>query len=636
MRLMFPTPKRSIMKAGPQSHLQSWNLFNECSLFGVFLLLVVSLEVIESRFLVKSLPGFLGDFPFTLETGYIGVGESDDVQLFYYFVESEGNPEDDPLMLWLTGGPGCSALSGLLYEIGPFTINYANSTLEKPMLEINPYSWTKAANIIFLDQPAGSGFSYAKTPEAYITNDTLSTMHTYQFLTKWLVDHPKFLNNPLYLGSDSYGGIVVPMIVQEIFNGNEVGEGPHTNIKGYVLGNPLTDTNGDYNSRIPFCHRMGLLSDAIYKNLERIRKPHILEPFCDISNALKYVNLRRRGLTAHEKTPDILLLPQFQIQGCRDDNYLYSYTWANSRDVREALHIREEFEEIEWVRCNESLKFDYDKEAISYTHNVLSTVSYHQQLSNKNSRALVYRCYSSCITGDHDMVVPYMGTLNWIESLNLLVVDDWRPWFVDEQVAGYTMKYLNHDYSLTFATVKGGGHTAPEYKPKECVSMLMRWLADDPLTRYPYMTIAPLALSVASTKLWLRRFANRLKRVVGSVIGDVQTTFISGRNILDGPFIINEVCSWAKKVKQKLFLLKVDFDKAFDSINWGYLDFVMAQMGFSNKWRFWIWRCISSARPSVILNGSPTKEFPISRGLRQGDQLSPFLFIIAMEVLTLP
>ncbi|KAL7597519.1 hypothetical protein Lser_V15G22918 [Lactuca serriola] len=469
----------------------------------VFLLLVVSLEVTESRFLVKTLPGLLGDLPFTLETGYIGVGESDEVQLFYYFVESEGNPKDDPLMLWLTGGPGCSGLSGLLYEIGPFTINYANSTLEKTMLEINPHSWTKAANIIFLDQPAGTGFSYAKTPEAYITNDTSSTMHTYQFLRKWLVDHPTFLKNPLYIGADSYTGLVTPMIVQKIYNGNEVGEWPQINIKGYVLGNPLTDTSGEYNSRIPFAHRMALLSDSIYKLtedncqgehlnvdpnntlcihylqvvdkcLERIRLSHVLEPFCESSNAIKS-HLFRRDLRSLDNTSvDIMSLPQLQKQWCRDDNYVYSSIWANSKDVREALNIREELNEIEWVRCNETLHFHFDKEPVSYFHNVPSVVSYHRNLTDKNCRALVY-------SGDHDMVVPYMATMNWIESLNLLAVNDWRPWFVDEQVAGYTVKYSNHEYSLTYATVKGGGHTAPEYKPKECLSMLMRWLAKDAL-----------------------------------------------------------------------------------------------------------------------------------------------------------
>ncbi|XP_052620310.1 serine carboxypeptidase-like 10 isoform X3 [Lactuca sativa] len=509
---------RSNMKPQSLSYLQQWIRFNNWSSV-VFLLLLVFLEVTESQFLVKTLPGLPGDLPFTLETGYIGVGEYDEVQLFYYFVESEGNPKDDPLMLWLTGGPGCSGLSGLLYEIGPFTINYVNSTVENVMLEINPHSWTKAANIIFLDQPAGSGFSYAKTPEAYITNDTLSTVQIYHFLRKWLVDHPTFLKNPLYICADSYSGLVVPMILLEIYNGNEVGEGPQINIKGYVIGNPLADTNGDYNSRIPFAHRMALLSDAIYnstketchgeylnvdpnntrcvhdlqvvdKFLEGICMPHILEPVCDTSNALKF-HLFKTDLRSLDKTSADV--PRLQKQWCRDDNYVYSSIWANRRDVQEALHIPEvcssqrvlllifnliiydtfhghqELNGIEWVRCNETLVFSTDTEPISYTHNVISAVSYHRKLIDKHCRALVY-------SGDHDMVIPYMATINWIESLNLLIVNDWRPFFVDEQVAGYTMKYSNKNYNLTYATVKGGGHTAPEYKPKECLSMLMRWL----------------------------------------------------------------------------------------------------------------------------------------------------------------
>ncbi|KAI3815296.1 hypothetical protein L1987_14958 [Smallanthus sonchifolius] len=149
-------------------------------LFVVFLLLL-SLEVIKSQFLVKTLPGLVGDLPFKLETG---VGESDGVQLFYYVIESEGNLKDDPLMLWISGGPGCSSIIGLIYEIGPITFNSETSTVEKPILDIVPDSLTKVASIIFLDQPAGSGFSYAKTPQAYIMNDTLSAKQSYNFLRK--------------------------------------------------------------------------------------------------------------------------------------------------------------------------------------------------------------------------------------------------------------------------------------------------------------------------------------------------------------------------------------------------------------------------------------------------------------------
>ncbi|MFS7995797.1 putative peptidase S10, serine carboxypeptidase, alpha/Beta hydrolase [Helianthus anomalus] len=161
-----------------------------------------------------------------------------------------------------------------------------------------------------------------------------------------------------------------------------------------------------------------------------------------------------------------LILPQ-------EESYVYTYAWANRRDVREALHIAEEFGDTEWVQCNETLHFHFDKDAVtSYTPNVMSSVDYHRNFTDKKCRALIY-------SGDHDMLVPYFSTMKWIGSLNLSVVDDWRPWLVDEQVAGYTMKYSKGEYKLTYATIKGGGHTAPEYKHKECLTMFMRWLAND-------------------------------------------------------------------------------------------------------------------------------------------------------------
>lgn len=114
------------------------------------------------------------------------------------------------------------------------------------------------------------------------------------------------------------------------------------------------------------------------------------------------------------------------------------------------------------------------------------------------------------------------------------------------------------------------------------------------------------------------------------VIGDVQTAFIKGRNILDRSRIVNKVSGWAKKSK-KPFLFKVDFNKAFDSINWNQFLSVVKQMGFGDKWLFWINGCLSSSWASMLFNGSSTKEFLITKGVQQGDPLSHFLFIIVME-----
>ncbi|KAJ9705295.1 hypothetical protein PVL29_003378 [Vitis rotundifolia] len=231
------------------------------------LVLVLS-SIASSQSIIKTLPGFPGNLPFKLETGYVGVDDMDDVQLFYYFIESERNPRDDPLLLWLTGGPGCSAFSGLVYEVGPLSFDYAKSDENLPTLQLNPHSWTKLASMIFLDAPVGTGFSYSRTAEGYNMNDTLSASQIYTFLRKWLINHPKFQKNTLYISGDSYSGIIIPMVVQEISNGNDEGKEPKMNIQGYTIGNPLTDHFSDFNSRIPYTHRVGILSDELYEDLK--------------------------------------------------------------------------------------------------------------------------------------------------------------------------------------------------------------------------------------------------------------------------------------------------------------------------------------------------------------------------------
>ncbi|XP_061979404.1 serine carboxypeptidase-like 18 isoform X2 [Populus nigra] len=438
-------------------------------LFLVFTLLLLS-DAAASKSIIKSLPGFDGNLPFVLETGYIGVGELEAVQLFYYFIESERSPKDDPLVLWLTGGPGCSALSGLIYEIGPLSFDYAKSSGGgKPVFALNPYSWTKIANIIFVDAPVGTGFSYSTTWEGYHVSDTISAAETYEFLRKWLVDHPKFLTNPLYVAGDSFSGIVAPIIVQEISDGNEVGRQPTMNLKGYVLGNPVTDYEIDTNSIVPFAHLKALISDKLYECIGKVYTGQILEPTCkDVSPKPVALKWDPRFLIADDAD---ILLPSPRVPGpwCRNYNHVYIYGWANDETVRDALHIRKGTIK-DWRRCNKTL---------AYSYNVESTVDYHRNLTKKPYRALIY-------SGDHDMTIPYIGTHEWIESLNLTIKYDWEPWFVDGQVAGYAMLYADNaqdyiTYDLTFATVKGGGHTTPEYRPEQCFAMMDRWFDYYPL-----------------------------------------------------------------------------------------------------------------------------------------------------------
>ncbi|GJW49125.1 RNA-directed DNA polymerase, eukaryota, reverse transcriptase zinc-binding domain protein [Tanacetum coccineum] len=141
----------------------------------------------------------------------------------------------------------------------------------------------------------------------------------------------------------------------------------------------------------------------------------------------------------------------------------------------------------------------------------------------------------------------------------------------------------------------------------------------------------PITLIGSLYKIIAKILANRLVVVLEDL--DVQSAFVAKRHILDGPFILNELFQWCKMKKKHTMIFKVDFEKAYDSVRWDYLDDVLKRFGFGEKWCGWIQNCLLSSKGSVIVNGSPTKEFQFHRGLKQGDPLSPFLFLLIMESL---
>nr|GEV27004.1 putative RNA-directed DNA polymerase, eukaryota, reverse transcriptase zinc-binding domain protein [Tanacetum cinerariifolium] len=170
--------------------------------------------------------------------------------------------------------------------------------------------------------------------------------------------------------------------------------------------------------------------------------------------------------------------------------------------------------------------------------------------------------------------------------------------------------------------------------PKGCNSSFIALIPKSPDANM-VKVFRPISLIGSLYKIITKILASHLVYVLGELVSETQSAFIADRQILDGPFILNEVIQWCSSKKKQAIIFKVDFEKAYDSVRWDFLDEILSKFSFGHKWRMWIQSCLTSSRGSIIINGSPTEEFQFYKGLKQGDLLSLFLFILIMESLHL-
>lgn len=141
----------------------------------------------------------------------------------------------------------------------------------------------------------------------------------------------------------------------------------------------------------------------------------------------------------------------------------------------------------------------------------------------------------------------------------------------------------------------------------------------------------PISMIGSLYKIIAKLLAGRLRKVMDEIISENQSAFVQGRFILDSAVILNVIIEDARKNRKSSLSFKVDFAKAYDSMDWDFLDDMLAQFNFPNKWMRWIKECVTSATANVLVNGSPSGEFKLERGIRQGDPFLLFFFLLWLK-----
>uniref|UniRef100_A0A5B7A9P3 Carboxypeptidase n=1 Tax=Davidia involucrata TaxID=16924 RepID=A0A5B7A9P3_DAVIN len=429
---------------------------------------VLPQEWLKEKDRIERLPGqpLVG---FAQYGGYVTVDESAGRALYYYFAEAQHSKQSLPLLLWLNGGPGCSSLAyGAMQELGPFRVHSDGKTLYK-----NKFAWNHAANVLFLESPAGVGFSYSnKTSDYEKGGDKRTAADNYLFLLNWLERFPEYKSRDFYISGESYAGHYVPQLAHNILYHNKKANKTIINLKGIIIGNAVINDETDVRGMYEFFATHALVSDET---------SHQIQKYCDFSSnataqadecdvasneANKDVNnidiyniyaplCVSSNLTAKPKKPSL-----WQFDPCSD---YYVYAYLNWPDVQKALHANVTKLKYDWEPCSDVIKDWEDSPS--------TVIPLLQEFIANGLRVWIF-------SGDIDGRVSVTSTKYSINEMKLLVKTSWHPWLLKGEVGGYTQVYKG---DLTFATVRGAGHQVPSYQPSRALSLIMHFLTGKPL-----------------------------------------------------------------------------------------------------------------------------------------------------------
>ena len=399
---------------------------------------------------------------FKMFSGYVDIGGGK--QIFYMMAESQSNPTVDPIVVWTNGGPGCSGLGGFMTEQGPFRPT-ANGSLV-----VNPDAWNKVATMVFIEQPAGVGFSQAPADMKYGDEEAATDNH--QFLLNLLVKYPQYKANNLFISSESYGGHYMPTLAVKIVKSADI-----PNFKGVFLGNPLTDmvyrnygqfgTYGGHNllpkpmfdkylaagcrenDVTPECQAIEDQMSALVSDMD----PYALDfPVC--ASQLSAGRHERHTLLKHIKRAGNKLGGYFpeDYEPCDSD---WAATYLNRADVQTAIHAKIG---TKWSDCT---NINYPVADV----NASMVPNWEFLKTQANLNLTIY-------SGDDDSVCATLGSQQFIWSMNNTIVTPWSPWKLNGQTGGFMVQFKG----LTFITVHGAGHMVPATRPQASLYLFTSFL----------------------------------------------------------------------------------------------------------------------------------------------------------------
>ncbi|KAF3444859.1 hypothetical protein FNV43_RR14552 [Rhamnella rubrinervis] len=422
-------------------------------------------------------------------SGYVTVNQVAGRALFYWLTEAVHDPLSKPLVVWLNGGPGCSSVAyGASEEIGPFRINRTASGLY-----LNKFSWNSVANLLFLETPAGVGFSYSnRSSDLLDTGDRRTAKDSLEFLIRWLDRFPRYKGREVYITGESYAGHYVPQLAKQIMDYNYQHSKRPINLKGIMVGNAVTDNYYDNLGTVTYWWSHAMISDKTYRQLintcdfrrqketdecetlysyamdkefGNIDQYNIYAPPCNNSDGSSLTS--SPAATRHSMhLPHRPSHPMFrQMSGYDPCTEKYAEIYYNRPDVQKAFHANTTKVPYKWTACSEVLNRNWNDTDVSI-------LPIYRDMIAGGLRVWVF-------SGDVDSVVPVTATRYSLAQLKLETKVPWYPWYVKKQVGGWTEVYEG----LTFATVRGAGHEVPLFKPRAALQLFKSFLQGKPLPK---------------------------------------------------------------------------------------------------------------------------------------------------------